>query len=185
MTWLKCLLLPLYSSKLMKIFTFAFLLFAFLSGNLLAQDMTIILVRHAEKDASPTMNRFDPVLSPEGRQRAVKLFETVKSYKPQQIFSTNLLRTRLTVDSLATNLNEKFRIFVEAYNPSELEAFANKLLAIQTKCILVVGHSNTTPKLANLLLKQEKYQDLPETEYRKIFIIRIKGKKITDEVIEY
>lgn len=184
MTWLKRLLLPPFSQKYMKslVFTFAFLLF---TCPLFAQNMTIILVRHAEKDASPTMNKFDPNLSPEGRQRAVKLFETVKIYKPQQIFSTNLLRTRLTVDPLATNLNEKFRIFVEAYNPAELEVFANKLLALQTKCILVVGHSNTTPKLANLLIKQEKYQDLPETEYRKIFIIRIKGKKTTDEVIEY
>lgn len=164
------------------LFSIAFLLF---TSPLFAQNMTIILVRHAEKDSSPTMNRFDPILSPEGKQRANKLFDAVKKFKPEQIFSTNLLRTRMTVDPLATNLNEKFRIFVEAYNPGELEAFADKLLKINAKTILVAGHSNTTPKLANLLLKQEKYKDLDDSVYNKIFIIRVKGKTITDEVIEY
>lgn len=164
------------------LFSIAFLLF---TSPLLAQNMTIILVRHAEKDSSPTMNRFDPILSPEGKQRANKLFDAVKKFKPEQIFSTNLLRTRMTVDPLATNLNEKFRIFVEAYNPGELEAFADKLLKINAKTILVAGHSNTTPKLANLLLKQEKYKDLDDSVYNKIFIIRVKGKTITDEIIEY
>jgi broad specificity phosphatase PhoE len=167
----------------MKILLF-FILFA-CTGNLLAQDLTIILVRHAEKDASPTMVRADPDLSPEGKHRAVKFFETVKKYNPTQIFSTNLRRTRFTADPLATNLNEKYRIFVEAYNPLELEAFAEKLLTLKAKCVVVVGHSNTTPQLANLLLKQKKYQDLDESVYNKIFIIKVKGKKVADEVIEF
>lgn len=164
------------------LFTFAVLIFTF---PICAQPKTIILVRHAEKDASPTMNRLDPILSPEGKQRAIKLFETVKIYKPDRIFSTNLLRTRLTVDPLATNLNEKFRIFVQGYDSTEMESFAEQILQLNSKCVLVVGHSNTTPKLANLLIKQDKYKDLPETEYRKIFIIKINGKKVTDEVIDY
>jgi 2,3-bisphosphoglycerate-dependent phosphoglycerate mutase len=162
-----------------------FLLFIVFSGNLWAQDLTIILVRHAEKDASPTMVRADPDLSPEGRLRAAKFFETIKKYHPEQIFTTNFRRTRLTVDPLATNQNENYRMFVEAYNPMELEALADKLLKLKTKCVVVAGHSNTTPQLANLLLKQQKYKDLDETVYNKIFIIRVKGKKITDEVIEY
>ena len=164
------------------LFTFAFLLF---TCPIFAQNMTIILVRHAEKDASPTFNRADPVLSPEGRQRAAKLFDVIKNYKPQQIFSTNLLLTRMTVDPLATNLNEKFRIFVAAYNPAKLAEFADQLLKLDSKCVLVAGHSNTTPSLANLLIKQEKYKELDDSVYNKIYIIRIKGKKVTDEVIEY
>ncbi len=168
----------------MKILLSVFLLL-FLSIFANAQNLTIILVRHAEKDASPTMVKADPDLSPEGRQRAVRFFETVRKYNPQWIFSTNLRRTRFTADPLATNQNEKFRIFVEAYNPSELEAFAERLLKLNAKCVVVVGHSNTTPQLANFLLKQEKYKDLDDAVYNKIFIIKIKGKKITDEVIEY
>ena len=164
------------------LFTFSFLLF---TCPLFAQNMTIILVRHAEKDASPTMKKFDPDLSPEGRQRAVKFFEFIKSYKPDQIFSTNYRRTRFTVDPLATNLNEKYRMFVEAYNPSALEAFADKLLTLKTKCIVVAGHSNTTPKLANLLLKQEKYKEFDESVYGNIIIIQVKGKQMSDKMIQY
>ena len=169
----------------MKIISFAFLFFSFLGGNLSAQNMTIILVRHAEKDASPMMNRFDPDLSPEGKTRAAKLLDVVKIYKPERIFSTNLKRTKFTVDPTATNLNEKYRIFVEVYNPAELESFAKQLTNTNSKSILVVGHSNTTPTLANLLIKQDKYKDLGESVYNKIYIIRIRGNKITDEMIEY
>lgn len=156
-------------------------LFLFSMTLVNAQDMTIILVRHAEKDSS----KYDPVLTPEGQQRAIKFYELVKKYKPEQIFSTGYKRTRFTAEPLAVNQNEKYRMFVESYDGSELETFANKLLGLRTKTIVVIGHSNTTPKLANLLLKQEKYKDMAESEYGKIFIIRIKGKKVTDEVIEY
>lgn len=168
-------------------FTKFLLLLALLIGtsNIFAQDLTIILVRHAEKDASENMVKADPELSPEGRQRAIKFFETVKKFKPQHIFSTNLRRTRFTADPLATNLNEKFRMFVQSYDPAKLQDFANLLLTLKTKSIVVVGHSNTTPRLANLLIKQDKYKDLDESVYNQIYIIRIKGKKITDEVIEY
>ena len=76
-------------------------------------------------------------------------------------------------------------MFVEAYNPSELEAFANKLLTLKTKCIVVAGHSNTTPKLANLLLKQEKYKEFDESVYGNIIIIQVKGKQMTDTMIQY
>jgi phosphohistidine phosphatase SixA len=58
------------------------------------------------------------------------------------------------------------------------------------KSVVVVGHNNTTPALANLLIRQEKYQTLAETEYSKIWIIKIKKNdnkpnKIEEEVIEY
>jgi 2,3-bisphosphoglycerate-dependent phosphoglycerate mutase len=162
-----------------------FLLLFLNAGQLFAQDLTIILVRHAEKDASPSMVRADPDLSPEGKQRALKFFEVVKKYNPQQIFTTNYRRTRLTVDPLASNQNEKYRMWVEAYNPAEQDTFAQKLLGLKVKTVVVVGHSNTIPQLANLLLKQQKYKDLDDSVYNKIFIIRVKGAKVTDEVIEY
>lgn len=164
----------------MKILLFSFLSL-FLFNTVSAQDITYILVRHGEKED----NRYDPVLSPEGQMRANRFFEVVKKYNPDQIFSTPYKRTRLTVDPLAANLNEKYRMFVQSYDPSELEKFAEKLLQLKAKCVVIAGHSNTTPILANLLIKQEKYPDLGESVYNKIYIIRIKGKKITHEVIEY
>ena len=165
---------------------FLFLLFGFANG----QKMTIILVRHAEKDTSPTADKKNPDLTEAGKQRAEKLLQTVKKYQPQEINSTNLTRTRATVTPLAVNLHDKYRLQIQIYDPSELEKFAEKLLASNYTSIVVVGHSNTTPTLANLLIKENKYKDLPDSEYGKIWIVEIKKKKkkpnkIREKVIDY
>lgn len=154
-------------------------------SKLLAQNATFILLRHAEKDVSPSANKADPVLTAEGKQRAEKFFETIKNYKPTQIFSTNFLRTRATAAPLAENLNDKYRIQIQNYDYEELENFADRLLKLNSGTIVVVGHNTTTPMLANLLIKQNKYGALGDLEYNKIWIIKIKNGKTTDTVIEY
>jgi phosphohistidine phosphatase SixA len=179
----------------MKIIVFLFigaLLFAS-AGTLYAQNgkITFILIRHAEKDTSPTANKADVDLTQQGRERAVRFFETVKEYKPEQIFSTIFRRARETVTPLAQNLNPDYRLMIQTYNYAEIEEFAEKLLKLDAKTVVVVGHNNTTPQLANLLIKQEKYTLLPETEYGKIWIIKIKrnrnkpNKIIEEKVINY
>ncbi|MGI9036988.1 MAG: SixA phosphatase family protein [Pyrinomonadaceae bacterium] len=167
------------------IFLFCGLLFAFADTNFYAQDKTIILLRHAEKDVSPRANKADPDLTAKGRERAARLVETLKKYEPEQIFSTNFIRTKATVDPLAEKTNEKYRIQVQVYDFDELEAFADRLLKSRAKTIVVVGHNTTTPTLANLLIKQNKYKDLQDSEYDKIFIIKIKKGKAEATVIEY
>jgi 2,3-bisphosphoglycerate-dependent phosphoglycerate mutase len=169
-----------------------FILTSASGASLFAQsgEITFILLRHAEKDASPNANKADVDLSPEGVKRATRFFETVKSYKPEQIFSTVFKRTRATVAPLAQNLDPVYRIQVQHYEHTELEEFAERLLKLDAKTVVVVGHNTTTPALANLLIKQEKYKPLAETEYDKIWIVKIKrnkGKpnKIEDKVITY
>ncbi|MGC2238740.1 MAG: histidine phosphatase family protein [Pyrinomonadaceae bacterium] len=171
----------------------AFFISLFLLANLYAQngEITYILLRHAEKDTSPAANKADVDLTQQGRERAVRFFETVREYKPEQIFSTIFRRTRETVTPLAQNLNPDYRLMIQTYDYAEIEEFAERLLKLDAKTIVVVGHNNTTPQLANLLIKQEKYATLPETEYGKIWIIKIKRKKgkmtkvIEDRVITY
>ncbi len=172
----------------MKFFVSFFLglfLFAFASENIYAQNITIILLRHAEKDTSATANKADPELTADGQKRAERLVETLKTYKPQQIFSTAFIRTRATVAPLAENLNTDYRLQTQFYDFNELEEFARQLLKLKVKSVVVVGHNTTTPELANLLIKQNKYKDLADDEYNKIWIIKIRGKKIEDRVIEY
>jgi phosphohistidine phosphatase SixA len=58
------------------------------------------------------------------------------------------------------------------------------------KRLVVVGHNTTTPALVNMLIGQEKYKALAETEYDKIFVLKIKKKKtkpnkIKEKVITY
>lgn len=150
-----------------------------------AQNITIILVRHAEKDISATANKQDPDLNDLGRKRAERLSEVLLKYKPQQIFSTRYRRTRMSAEPLANSIYTNYRLQTQIYNFDEPEQFAAQLLSLPTKCVVVFGHSNTTPALANLLVKQSKYKDLTDIEYDKIFVIKIKNKKISDEVITY
>lgn len=178
----------------MKIFfLFAVLLFVFGGAvNVFAQSkkITIILLRHAEKDTSPGADRNDPNLTAAGRERAARLVETVRKYQPDLIYSTPYRRTKLTVSPLAETIYPRYRIPVRTYNFNELEKFAGELLKSEARTIVVVGHNTTTPELANLLIKQEKYKALADDEYDKIWIIKIKRSrrkpnKIREKVIKY
>ncbi len=167
---------------------FGSLLFTFAGESIYAQHrkLTVILVRHAEKDVSENADSGNPELSAEGNLRAQKLVEVINKYHPDAIFSTNLLRTRSTARPLASKEGRMISI----YDPKNLNQFAELLTSGKLKRIVVVGHSNTTPALANLLIKQDKYKILDESEYDKIWIIKIRRKKkeqhqVTDKIINY
>jgi phosphohistidine phosphatase SixA len=163
------------------------LIFSFAAGNLFAQkrEITIILLRHAEKDLSDDLNDPDPELSEAGKERARKLAATIKKYKPQAIYSSNFKRTRYTVTPLAEQINPGYRTMIQIYDHTKLNDLVNRMMASGVKSIVVAGHNSTTPALANLLIKQNKYKSLAETEYDKIWIIKIKRGKTKDEVIIY
>jgi 2,3-bisphosphoglycerate-dependent phosphoglycerate mutase len=174
----------------MKILVSLFLglfLFTFAAGDVFAQkkEITIILLRHAEKDLSDELNDPDPELSAAGKERAERLVRTIKKYKPQAIYSSNFKRTRYTVTPLAERINPRYRTMIQIYDHRNLDELAKRLMASGVKSIVVAGHNSTTPALANLLIKQNKYKSLAETEYDKIWIIKIKKGKTKDEVIVY
>jgi len=149
-----------------------------------AQTTTIILLRHAEKDTSlpnATMMKADPPLTKAGEERAVRLLTVLKDYKPDIIYSTNYIRTKATVTPLA----QKFAKDVVVYNPNDLVKFAEELRVQKGKTIVVAGHSNTTPALVNTLLKEKKYESLPDSVYNKFWIVTINGDVVTDRIIEY
>jgi phosphohistidine phosphatase SixA len=162
-------------------------LFTFAASDLFAQkrEVTIILLRHAEKDLSDELNDPDPELSPAGRERAERLVKTIRKYKPQAIYSSNFKRTRFTVLPLAERINPGYRTMIQIYDHRKLDELVNRMLASGIRSIVVAGHNSTTPALANLLIKQNKYKSLAETEYDKIWIIKIKKGKTKDEVIVY
>lgn len=173
---------------IMKVFGFKMFvcgLILFLNLNIFAQNKTFILVRHAEKDTSAGASRTDPELTDEGKKRAARLFELVKNCRPEYIFSTTFKRTINTAAPSAESLIPNYRLQLQFYDYDELEDFAARLLNLKTRCVLVVGHNSTTPALANLLIKEEKYKPLADTEYNKAFIIKIKDAKTEDKVIEY
>lgn len=165
-----------------------FVLFTFAGGGVSAQhrNLTIVLLRHAEKDASPNADKVNPELSADGKLRAQKLVKVIKKYKPDAIYSSDFIRARATVQPLA----EKRKLGVQIYNHRNLKELADLIMSGKIKRILVVGHNTTTPALVNMLIGQEKYKALAESEYDKIFVVKIKKKKtkpnkIKEKVITY
>ena len=143
---------------------------------------TIILVRHAEKDISATADKVNPPLTSAGRERAERLVKTIKRYKPGAVYSSDFIRTRDTAAPVAAWRKKQ----VQIYDPKLLGDLVSKILESKTKRHIVVGHNTTTPALANLFIKVDKYRALPESDYTKIWIIKIRdGKLKSVDVIEY
>lgn len=144
------------------------------SGQGKHRKLTIILLRHAEKDLTQEEEVTpDPKLSPEGEARAEKFAALVEKYKPDAVFSSQFVRTISTVRPFA----RRKRMMIQFYNHRNLEEIAAIATAGNFKRIIIVGHNSTTPALTNLLIGQNKYKSLDESEYDKIFIVRIKKEK--------
>lgn len=147
-----------------------------------AQDKTIVLVRHAEKDAAAKSPNGDDPLSAEGRARVERLWKLVKRYKPHEIFATEYKRTRETAEPIAAKRKKK----VQTYDPSKQADLVAQIMASKTEHYLIAGHSNTIPALANLLAKKEVFKQVPDTEYGVIWVVRIrKGVLKNVEVLPY
>lgn len=175
---------PLPVSRCLLLAAFCFLLA--ISAEAQHRKLTVILLRHAEKDVSATADRVNPVLAPEGRLRAEKLVKAVRKYKIDAIYSSDFVRTRDTVAPLALRRG----LAVEIYDHRDLKRMAEMIASGKIKRILVVGHNSTTPALVNLLLGTEKYRPLAETEYDKLFVVKIrkykrKPARVEERVLTY
>jgi 2,3-bisphosphoglycerate-dependent phosphoglycerate mutase len=149
-----------------------------------SKTTTVIVVRHAEKDTSAAGSKMmsaDPPLSEAGKVRAENLVTALKDFTPDAVYSTNYDRTRSTVTPLA----KKFNLSIQFYDPKNQQAFAVRLKAMAGKTIVVAGHSNTVSKLVNLLASVDKYQDLADSVYDLIYIVRITDGVPTVEIKRY
>lgn len=174
----------------MKIFVSLLLGLFLFASSLSAQhrEITVILLRHAEKDKAEEENSLDPNLSAEGKARAVRLVGVIGGYEPDAIFSSAFKRTRATVEPLASKGD--YRMMAQYYDHRNLKQIADLVMLGKYKSVVIVGHNSTTPALANLLIGQEKYQSLDEDEYDKIWIIKIRRNKkqsneVEEKVIQY
>jgi broad specificity phosphatase PhoE len=135
-----------------------------------AQDedsmFTIYLVRHAEKALSED-NPKDPPLTPCGEQRAASLEVFLSAVQLEAVYSSDYKRTRHTAQPVAQNRNMETRL----YDHKKLEEFA-KVLIQRGENALVVGHSNSTPVLAGLLIG-EKLGPIDESIYNRIYQVVI------------
>ena len=126
---------------------------------------TFILVRHAEKDYGD-----DPILIPKGEARAERLRETLKNVDLAAVYSTNTKRTLSTARPTAEDHGLKTIL----YRSDLLPEFADKVKTLyRGKTVLIVGHSNTTPKMANYLTGTEDFPRFSETDYTNLYIVNL------------
>jgi phosphohistidine phosphatase SixA len=145
------------------------------SGPTTDQPVTIFLVRHAEKDleighAEKDLEiAEDPPLTPVGEERAELLGRLLADAGIATIFSSDTRRTLSTAAPLANQLGLEPIIYNPKQDPSDLlPIFLN---ARERGNILIVGHSNTIPATVNALLGEERYSNLDESTYDKVFVV--------------
>jgi broad specificity phosphatase PhoE len=133
----------------------------------------VIVVRHAEKAAA---GGDDPSLSDAGRERAARLAGIAEQAGVQAVITTQLKRTRETAQPFLARRNAPARAFELsranlAAHPKEVADEVRKSYRGQT--VLVVGHSNTAPRIVNELTGQS-FKDLDDpTEFDALFVVVI------------
>lgn len=153
---------------------FLFFLTSILQGSSLPNEeksiTTIFLVRHAEKAQDGTS---DPPLTSEGKARAQELAYILKHVPLDAVYSTPYKRTQQTALPTA----KAHSLQVNSYNPEEKESFLKNILSKHKGGnVLIIGHSNTVPVLANHLSGSTQFPPLDESTYDNIFVVSVPQK---------
>ncbi len=135
-----------------------------------AGSTSFFLLRHAEKEKEGE----NPGLTAAGTKRAERLADIFKSENLDRVYTTFFQRTIKTIEPVTNMMG----IFYNAYQPNDMKTFSETILKNdQGKKVLIVGHSNTTMTLINLLSFQpNKYQTIPETEFDHLYLVQISAK---------
>ena len=147
----------------------------FLMSALPSLAADIYLVRHAEKQVDASK---DPTLTADGTQRADDLAVLLKSAGIERVFSTDYNRTRMTAQPTAGNAG----VEVETYDPDTLEILAGRLLQLEVNA-LVVGHSNTTPELVDLMGGEGGPPIVEEWEYDRVYLVQTEAGRVTRTIL--
>lgn len=129
----------------------------------------VVLVRHAEKASEP---RADPPLTDAGLARAVALAEVLASSGIDAIVVTPFERTRATAAPLARARGiTPAEIPVGRSVAEHVGAVADSIRAFPPgDAVLVVGHSNTIPKIVTALGGPD-LADLCDSQYSVLYVM--------------
>ncbi|WP_462252669.1 SixA phosphatase family protein [Ekhidna sp.] len=154
----------------MKKFLLTTTLFIFATVLFGQEQTTLILVRHAEKANDGTSN---PPLSEAGFQRANNLAALLTAQDISALYSTPFTRTEATL----TPIGRDKGIEVQQYDPYAKDEWLSSLIQKHRgETVVISGHSNTIPTLANALIGSETFSQFDENDYSNLIII------VTDEV---
>jgi phosphohistidine phosphatase SixA len=129
----------------------------------------VFIVRHAERaDAGKTggsMMADDPDLSPTGRKRAQSLAAMLRDAGIRAVYTTELKRTRQT----AAPLVDALRVTARTVPAADVNTLVQNVNG-ETGDVLIVGHSNTIPKILAALGITETVT-IDDAEYDHMFIV--------------
>lgn len=141
-----------------------------------AANTTILLVRHAEKEATPAT---DPPLTSAGNARANALIELAKDAGVNAVISTEYLRTRNTAAPIAAKLGLTTEIIGAR---ASARVTADSILARHRgHTVLVVGHSNTVPALVAAFGAPQP-AEICDAGYDNVYVVTVPASGATSVV---
>jgi broad specificity phosphatase PhoE len=129
----------------------------------------VLLVRHAEKASDAE----DPPLTPAGLERAQALVPVAQGAGVSAIYTTRLRRTRDTARPLAERLGITPSVLdvIPSGGQAQAAEQARALLAAHRgQTVLLVGHSNTLPLVAEALAGMP-IPPISDTEYDRLMVV--------------
>ena len=152
------------------------LLLSVVATEVAAEPDKIMLFRHGEKAAGK-----NPHLTSVGKRRAAHLVSLIKADEKVTIFSSDYNRTKETAADLVLAFNKPPIIYDARY----LEKLKAPVLALNGT-VVVIGHSNTTPNLAQRL-SGEKVSPMPETQFNRYFVLEREQRsyKLSERLMKF
>jgi broad specificity phosphatase PhoE len=131
-------------------------------------------IRHAEKADSSK----NPDLSEKGLERAQEWKALFSAIQFDAVYSTDFKRTLQTIHPIVVENDQLLKL----YNPQilDIETFKKET---KGKTILIVGHSNTIPKMVNQLIKENKYGDIAENQFGNLYIVTLLENQILSHLL--
>jgi 2,3-bisphosphoglycerate-dependent phosphoglycerate mutase len=136
---------------------------------------TYYFIRHAEKVDSSQ----NPDLSEKGLKRAELWNKIFSEISFNEIYSTDYKRTLQTASPTAATKKIKIKL----YNPKTLNIESFKKEALGKK-VLIVGHSNTTPKFVNDIINQNLFSDIEDETFGNLYIVTIIDGIISSQLLK-
>jgi len=149
-----------------RFFFLVFALISFISVSAQQKLTTFILLRHAEKVSDGSKN---PNLTESGKKRAESLVSFFKNTAIQAIYSTPFIRARETVEPLAKAKS----ISISEYEAFKSEAIDKIFKDFEGGTILIRGHSNNIPWIANYLTGSEKFKTFDDDDYGNVLVVSV------------
>jgi phosphohistidine phosphatase SixA len=135
-----------------------------------AAPLTILLVRHAEKEVVPPENK-DPNLSLAGQARAQEIARMFGDAGITSIYATQYKRTQQTVKPLA----DKSGVTVTQVEAQKTPDLVKQIRDSKPGAVVfLAGHNNSVPEII-AALGGPKLPIIPETEYDNLFILTVQS----------